>query len=414
MKEPQPEVYNTKKVCLLTDHHICYNPRLWKEAFFYEKQGYEVVILSMWQSKPALQKDYELLSGHGITYKAFLNLVPGSINNFARLFFRARKRLAGYAQKYLKTGTRWAISHSPDLMFKKALAENADLYSAHLECAFYAGRSLIKAGKKVSFDFEDWYSRDYLVPERPISLLESLEKFALHNGIFCTAASRSMAGALQRKYTTNEELTVIYNGFSINDYNFTTIANRERKDDEGFSLLWFSRTVGPERGIEKLLLAMPYCEVAVNLHLLGSMAPGYSDTLEQEFMKIPRHQLKMHSFMRHQLLPQFISQFQTGLAIEENINDSRSLTVTNKILQYLQAGLHIIASDTKGQAEVAELFPERVSIVDINDPKQFAAAIDAARETRYTLTPQDTEKIDAVFSWEAQERKLKQLIAKTL
>ena len=188
------------KICLLSDHHLSMNPRLWKEAFFYEKEGFKVVILNMWQSKDLLQRDLEILNGHAITYKAYLNLIPGEINSFARFLYRLRKKAASELQRLFKIGTKWAINHAPELMLQKALKEDANLYAAHLECAFFAGRDLILAGKKVSFDFEDWYSRDYLVPERPVKLLESLEKFALQNGLFCTAASNSMAVALKECY----------------------------------------------------------------------------------------------------------------------------------------------------------------------------------------------------------------------
>lgn len=153
------------KICLLSDHHVCLNPRLWKEAFFYEKKGYEVVILTMWQSKNLWEKDMELLKGHSIFYKAYLNLIPGEISEVKRFLYRLRSRAASEVQRFFKVGTKWAISHAPELMLKKALKENATLYVAHLESAFYVGRDLIKLDKKVAFDFEDWYSRDYLVPK---------------------------------------------------------------------------------------------------------------------------------------------------------------------------------------------------------------------------------------------------------
>ena len=79
--------------------------------------------------------------------------------------------------------------------------------------------------------------------------------------------------------------------------------------------------------------------------------------------------------MPHDKLLSFISQFQIGLAIEENINDNKTLTISNKILQYLQAGLFVLASDTKGQTEVADFFPSTVIIVDINKPVQLVNAI---------------------------------------
>ena len=149
------------------------NPRLWKEAFFYEEQGFEVIIINMWQSKDLLLKDLDLLKGHAIRYEAYLNLIPGEINQVQRFFYRFRKRVACEIQRVFKKGFGCAISHAPERMLRRALLEGADLYAAHLECAFFVGRELVKAGKKVSFDFEDWYSRDYLVPERPVKLLEA-------------------------------------------------------------------------------------------------------------------------------------------------------------------------------------------------------------------------------------------------
>lgn len=391
-----------KKVCLLSDHHISVNPRLWKEAFFYEKLGFEVVIFTMWLSKSLLQKDRQILKDHAISYQTYLNLIPGEINPVSRFFFRLRKRIANELQRFLHIGTGWAISHSPHRMVRMALSANADLYAAHLECAFFAGRELIGAGKKVSFDFEDWYSRDYLVPERPVKLLSQLEKFALENGIFCTAASESMASAIKKYYGIQKEITVVYNGFSINE-NIAS-ENRETVDQKQdlVKLLWFSRTIGPNRGIESLLKALQVCDLPVELHLLGDMAEGYNEYLKRNFPYHKGHGLKIHSFIPHNELMSFISKFQIGLALEENVNDNRHLTITNKILQYLQAGLFIIASDTAGQREVASYFPGTVSIIKLEHPKELVSAVKEFSK-RKEVNQQD--KFQTIFSWEAQEKK---------
>jgi glycosyltransferase involved in cell wall biosynthesis len=408
MYEKKTPVKNTgsRKVCLLTDHHICMNPRLWKEAFLYEKLGWEVVILTMWQNKSSLLKDRAILSRHSICYDAYLNLIPGQIGWFSRLLYRARKRIAGDLQRFFKLGTGWAISHAPERMFSRALAENADLYSAHLECAFYTGRKLVKAGKKVSFDFEDWYSHDYLVPGRPVSLLEKLEKFALKNGAFCTAASGAMAEALQEYYHIKTPVTVVYNGFPAAEVPLA-VKPIELGDATHVPLLWFSRTIGPHRGIEFLLKALEIAELKIALHLLGEMAPGYQSFLEKAFPYGKGHRLTLHGFKPHDQLLPFIAGFKIGLAIEENINANRRLTITNKILQYLQAGLMVIASDTPGQQEVARYFPSSVQLVDISCPGEIVAAIRSLQD-KEQVNPQDN--FHQHFSWEAQELKLKDLI----
>ncbi len=402
----------SKKVCLLSDHHICMNPRLWKEAFFYEKLGFDVIIITMWQSEQLLLKDKEILKGHSILYEPYLNLIVWQINPLSRFFYRLRKRLGNELQKHFNIGTGWAISHAPEKMFKKAITINADLYSAHLECAFFVGRELLKAGKKVSFDFEDWYSHDYLVPERPVKLLEQIEKYALENGLFCTAASSSMANALKNYYNVNNEITVIYNGFPKDEaINFNAYKSFEENAIAPLKLLWFSRTIGPDRGIEFLLNALKDCQLPIELHLLGDMAKGYNQFLENIFPYNKGHLLKIHAFMQHSKLLGFLAQFKIGLAIEENVNDNKQLTITNKILQYLQAGLLVIASNTKGQREVAEYFSESVKIVDLNDKQSIVNAIKLYSK-KEKINQQN--QFESIFSWEAQEEKLLKIIVQYL
>ena len=403
-----------RKICLLSDHHLCMNPRLWKEAFFYEKEGFDVLILTMWQSKDSLENDLQILAGHAISYQPFLNLIPCELHPISRFFYRARKKLAGQLQKYFKISTCWAISHSPEKMFSRAMHEKADLYSAHLECAFFVGRDLIKAGKKVSFDFEDWYSRDYLVPERPVKLLAALESFAIENGLFCTAASQSMASALVESYPSKNIITVLYNGFSVSIDEHLTSDLKTNIEKSPVNLLWFSRTIGPDRGIELLMKGLQVLDEPVSLHLLGEMSEGYESILQSTFPFTRGHNLFIHPFIPHSQLPGFISQFKIGLAIEEDINDNKRLTVSNKILQYLQSGLIVLASDTKGQREVAELFPNALSIVDINNPEKLATDIVQLSKKERINVQQQKEKFESIFSWEAQEIKLNSLIEQYL
>ncbi len=403
-----------RKICLLSDHHLSMNPRLWKEAFFYEKEGFEVIILTMWQSKDSLEKDFQILAGHAISYQSYLNLIPGVVNPISRFFYRARKKLAGQLQKYSKISTRWAISHSPEKMFSRAMQEKADLYSAHLECAFFVGRDLIKAGKKVSFDFEDWYSRDYLVPERPVKLLATLESFALGNGLFCTAASQSMASALEDCYPSKNSITVLYNGFSASIEELFISYLNSNIDKSSFNLLWFSRTIGPDRGIELLIKGLLVLDIPVSLHLLGEMSEGYESILQSTFPFDKGHNLVIHPFIPHSQLTSFISQFKIGLAIEENINDNRQLTITNKILQYLQSGLMVLASDTEGQREVAGFLSHSVTIVDIGKPIEIATAIKAMSQKESSLKNSHNNQFEEIFSWEAQEIKLNSLIEQYL
>ena len=401
---------NNKKVCLLSDHHICINPRLWKEAFFYEKLGFEVVVLTMWKSNIFLKKDKQILRGHNIKYISYLNIISGAKSIFINYFYRIRKRLSSELHRFFTIGLAWSISHAPEKMYKEAIQQSADLYVAHLECAFYVGRKLAKAGKKVAFDFEDWYSRDYLVPERPVKLLQSLEKFAILNGLFITAASRSMADEIKKEYSSNRSIETIYNGFStsasINQFDFDV--NKHKQDV--FKMIWFSRTVGPNRGIENLVEALKHCKVKCEIHLLGILVDGFDQILYKHISDTDRHSLHFHHFISHNELLKFLSSFDLGLALELKINDNRNLTVTNKIMQYIQAGLPILCSDTSGHLEVASYFPNTIHAVNIEDEFEVAQKIDFLSENRNFYSNEDMLRFNEIFSWEAQEIKLNNLI----
>ena len=399
-----------KKICLFSDHHICINPRLWKEAFFYEKLGYEVVVLTMWQSNMFLEKDKQILKGHNIEYISYLNIIPGANSILINYFYRIRKRLSSELHRLFKIGLSWSISHAPEKMYKVAIQQSADLYVAHLECAFFVARILIKAGKKVAYDFEDWYSRDYLVPERPVKLLETLEKFAVLNGFFITAASRSMADEIKKDYSSNRLIETIYNGFSIAE-NFKKINFVNNSNGKGvFKIIWFSRTIGPNRGIEYLVSALKHCFISCELHLLGMPVEGYSAYINSIFPFNFGHQLCLHSFIEHNRIMPFLGQFNLGLAIEESINDNKKLTISNKILQYIQAELPILCSNTVGHLEVASYFPNTIFAVNIEDEFEVAQKIDFLSKNRNSYSKEDMLRFNDIFSWEAQEGKLNNLI----
>jgi glycosyltransferase involved in cell wall biosynthesis len=402
-----------KKICILSDHHICVNPRVWKEAFAYEKMGYQVVILTKWQNNEHKQMDFGILQGHQIDYKCFLNLIPGHLSPLKRFYYRLRKRLASECQRYFKIGGAWAINHAPDLLYRKALEERADFYSAHLESGFYAGMKLVNSGKKVSFDFEDWYSRDFLTPDRAIGLLKKIEHFAIHNSAFCTAASETMAKALQSAYQSFRKPEIIYNSFPSHDSIATPTL--QYKQNNRPQIVWTSRTIGPNRGIEIFLRASRLISEPFDFHLVGECTGSYREFLLAEFPYSKGHNLIIHPFIKHDQLLQTISTYDIGLAIENSYPSNKNVTVSNKMLQYIQAGLCVLATDTEGQKEVAKYFPESVKTVRPNDPENWAQTLELMFRDRNKFSKnlqQDT--YETFFSWEKQEQIFINLIKKYL
>ena len=73
--------------------------------------------------------------------------------------------------------------------------------------------------------------------------------------------------------------------------------------------------------------------------------------------------------------------------------------------------MQVIASDTKGQREVAAYFPAAVCLVDITKPQEL---VDAIKRLYKTALIDQQDQYKKIFSWETQELKLKNLLVNYL
>jgi len=397
-----------KDICIISSVHLSSNPRTWKEANSLAKAGYRIVILTIWTSSERRDKDFALIQNSNIIYKAAINLIPSESSLLKRFCYRLQGRIGKEIKKKLNIDTNIALGFGYNMFKRKAFKENANLYIAHTEYGMLIGNYLIRKNKKVAFDFEDWYSQDYLVPERPIKLLNQLEKFSIKYGSYITCPSHAMALALQQKYNTKREIKVLYNGFPLSEN--STITNLKPRALP--SLVWFSQTIGAGRGIETLLIALGLVSTMVELYLIGNCALEYEDFLKKSFPFNRGHKLYINKPVDHDQLLSLISQHTIGLALEQKYPESRNKTVTNKVLQYIQAGIKILATKTDGQLEVASKFPNLFQFVNQESPEEWALGLEQLLNSPCINTHTEFEKFAKQYSWDSQENILLELIKK--
>jgi len=397
-----------KQIVIITGQHMVANPRVWKEANSLAENGYKVTVLTTFYDSKKKVLDKVLLHP-SIQYKAAVNLIKHE-GSFADIYFaRIWRRIALIVKKTGKIDLPGLLIFRLAKQVKLAEAEQADLYIAHQEVGLLVGNELIKKGKKVAFDFEDWYSHDYLVPDRPVKLLKVLEKFALANGIYCSCPSQSMANALKKAYPSGKKIEVLYNGFSSRENVAQNITASQSP-----TMVWFSQTIGPGRGLENFLEAMHHVKTKVELLLIGNCLSYYKDELRKKFPFKLGHQLIFHPPVSHYELISKLSLNNIGLAIENRFPESRNQTITNKILQYLQAGIRVLATDTAGQKEVASFFPDVVVTLPIDLPELWAEQIEFLLHSNAVDRKQQLEQFDSIFSWERQEKKILSLVENSL
>ena len=289
----------------------------------------------------------------------------------------------------------------------------------------WAAEQLRREGKRVGVDMEDWFSED-LLPKarkgRPIQLLKTLEKDLLCHGSYSSCTSEAMADALVKEYGCRRP-TVVRNVFSLKDregldgkwkdrpgmakWMERNDPTAERPKDAPVSIHWFSQTVGPGRGLEILFQALEGVEGSWELHLRGNLK-GYESWLEKVCPTSVRQRLAVHGLVGNEELLSRIAEHDIGYAGELKDPPSRDLTITNKVFQYLQGGLAVVASDTAGQKEATREADGAISLFSVENAEELRERLNELFSDPKKLSSQRKKAWagGGKLNWEVESRRL--------
>ncbi|MDG1953026.1 MAG: hypothetical protein P8J52_10580 [Gammaproteobacteria bacterium] len=385
------------KIVIVSGFPLHKNPRTVKEAATWADEGHSVTILTACFTQVDRDRDNYLIDNRWQVVNVLDLLSAGFWEKF---FIKGRRRFLiglfqlfgyqsigqlGYTSFQLK---RWCKLHE------------ADLYSLHLESSLAVMKVIVDRKRKFVVDFEDWYSKDLLPQDqnkRPVKLLESLERYALEHCSFATAASKSMGNAISEFYNVPPPLA-IYNCFSLEP-----IMASDKLKEGTLRIVWFSQTIGPGRGLEQLALVLS--EFDSELHLIGEI----SDEFEKK-MKSIASSIFVHSPVLHQDLITTLATFDIGFAGELSEPENRNVTITNKVFQYLLAGLPMIVSRTDGQLELLKDIPEVATFYDDLESLKKCIAHWMDQDFLERGHKAALEIASNTFNWRVESRKLVNLL----
>jgi glycosyltransferase involved in cell wall biosynthesis len=408
------------KVALLTGSSLSFNPRAVKEASAVARAGYEVHVLGAWLDSTRKALDLHLIENIPFEFVPTLDFtLPGISNEVARFIRRAGKKAAHLT--YGLTGRQFPLQLGFGIgrLFRQAKRIDADLYIAHSESSLYVARELLRRGMSVGVDMEDWFSEDLLPDarrQRPLGLLQSLEKELLMRGIYTSCPSQAMSAALGEAYRCAPP-TVIYNAFEWSDRKSLDRIVRDRRSQNIASIHWYSTTLGFGRGLEDLVAAVPHLKHDTEIHLRGNPAPGVEDWIKTRVPDRWRPNIFFHPLVANDQLLSRIAEHDIGFAGEMQYCRSRDLTITNKILHYLLGGLAVVASDTTGQREVAKEAPEAVRLYRSGNAHALADVLNellASPDRMRGAKAAALEAAQKTFCWERQEGRLIESVARAL
>ena len=394
------------KILIVNSGPLWQNPRSVKEADALSQVGHDVTIAGIWLDAAAASRDAALLSGKRWTFCPALDLSGTSFGDAVKKSWaRARRRFAVDIGRAAGVVTAELHGYGARQLLRVALAADADLTIAHSEIGLHVGKRLIDSGRRVGVDFEDWFSND-IAPAAAVAArvkaARSLERLHAQACRYSVAPSAAMAAALAEQYQAQAPM-VVYNAFPEPGVGRTERGARDRTDPSVPSLHWFSQTIGPGRGLELLFKALPDIAVPFELHLRGALSDAHRRWLDRQLDPAFRDRVFVHDVVPNAELHARIAEHDVGLCLETSAVRSRDLTVTNKLFQYMQAGLALVATDTAGQREIIAQAPGIGVLVQQDDPAALARAIDGLISNPVNLArarAQAAAEFHRRFSWE--------------
>ena len=412
-----PRNPQNRRVAILTASSLSRNPRAFKEAKTVANAGYEVIVYGACFEAGQRQIDEELARRHSFSFKSVLE---GGIRPQLLSFWRRVRTRAGVdLNRYLHIENSWQLGPAVVELEKQSRIAKADYYIAHLEQGSWVGAQLHRSGSMVGIDMEDWYSEDLPLEARkyrPLKLLRDVERKLLTSGAHATCTSHAMSKALAAEFGCPHP-TVLYNAFPWSDRAAMDGLSKDRRDRRLPSIHWFSQTLGHGRGLEDLVDALHLLTHEAEIHLRGKPVSGFENWLAHRVPEEWRGRIVVHELVSNAELLSRIAEHDIGFAGETPLIRNKDLTVSNKILYYLLAGLAVVASDTAGQREVAAQATGGVFLYSSGDAPALAARLDALLGSTDALREAKASALDAAeqtFCWERQEQSLLEAINRAL
>lgn len=383
--------------------HLCNAPRPQKEAAALAGAGHRVTVQGVWSNEVFAQRDRLILRNAPYEFEPVADIRqghPGSLRH------RFACRVASELYKRARVFTPASLGYAVRAHLAAARAAEADLTIVHSEGGLWVGSRLLGSGRRVGVDFEDWFSEDLLPDDRaarPVARIRRLERELLRRAAYRVTTSNALANALANDSGTLAP-EVVYNVFPWAERAPADAAS-DRHDTTVPSIHWFSQTIGPGRGLEEFIAALPHVLFPCEVHLRGQIAAGSGDALLESIPAQWRGRVHYHPTVDNEELPGRIAGHDIGLALETDAIPSRDLTVTNKLFQYLLGGLAVVASSTRGQREVAERTGRAIHLVPPGNREAVAAVINSLLSDRAMLAGARRDALESAqreFCWERQ------------
>lgn len=392
---------------LLVSGHISSCPRAVKFADTFAAEGHRVDVISVPVLPELLASDASVSANrrwrHHPTERAVRWLAP-----IRRRVANAMWRFAGHHES-MAMAAEGAGFHALRRAIRR-MAQADVVWAFNLPAVSAALTYCRATGVPLGVDVEDDFVE--MLPDDPANQFErrrraQLLAAAAATATWLTTASPMMASDLSRQY--RRDFVTLLNVFDP-----CPRPARGQSSGHGLGFVWHSQTIGPGRGIEEFLQVMRFLPGAT-LSMRGRCAPGYRKEIEDLAGRIGLRpaQIDLLEPIDPGRLIAAACPFDVGLSLELSSPRNRAHCLTNKLFEFLSAGLPLVLSDTPAQVQIASELGAAACVVDLNDPQDAARRIQASYgdATALGAAKHAAAMLSAnQFNWAQESNKLRRLI----
>jgi glycosyltransferase involved in cell wall biosynthesis len=406
------------RICSLTPHELLNNPRIVREADALAAAGHDVRVVAVQNAADQTVLSESLASGRAWRLQA-VDIRPAAGGRRAWFVSGVRQKIARAAWRRIGGRRLATIAYARTAVetLRLAVSEPADLVIAHthpmLGVADEAARRL---GCRWGFDCEDILSEEYgegVSDPAHRALVQYVERTFVPRADYVTTASPEFGPWLTGRY-----------GIAAPTYvaNVPALADAPDGVRPGYpdarrhlSLYWFSISIGPERGVEDAIRALPLIDVPVQLHLRGRVLPGFDRELAALIGSLGvADRVQIHDLAPPAEVVRAASDHDIGLVLMQPCCVNHELAVPNKIYAYAMAGLAVGATTTRGLSSVVRTMGATAFQYTPGDHAELARHVNALAADPARLRASRAEAFrlaQARFNWDVEQRRLVDLVA---
>lgn len=342
----QNTTHQLPHILFISTHNLASNPRLVKEMQLALDNGFTVEVICFRFRNWSYAINHRLLDSfraRAVKFHCIEAGKEGGMGWFFSVLYEKYYRLAARIYKLKGYKLAMAVSRRNYLLIKALKKiKQADRVIGHNPGALYATAFAAKKLKaSAGFDVEDYHpgeGHDIFLQGLTRQFMQELLP-AMHYVSF--------AAPLIREAVKNDAGMEGSNWITVMNY-FPATDFVVPKNIEGpLQLVWFSQNIAAGRGLEYILPAFKNFKGQIELHLYGHLDESFYEThvkgIENVILHKPVPQKELHNML---------SSYDVGLALEIQADRNRDICITNKILAYLQAGLFVLATNTRAQKQL--------------------------------------------------------------